>query len=798
MSAEKNVKYHIIHIIKLIIILSFCVYSTFSQNYTQTIKGTVTDKDSKFPLIGANVIITTTNPPLGSPTDEKGNFSIKNVPVGRHTLKITYLGYEEQIIPALMVGTGKEIVLNIELQEAILISKEVTVTAKREKQEAINTMASVSSKTFNIEETQRYAGGFNDLSRMTESFAGVASFTGEGNEIVIRGNSPRGLLWRVEGIEVANPNHFPRGNGSSGGGMSLITSDIITNSDFFTGAFPAEYGNALSGVFDINLRKGNAGKREYAVQVGLLGTEATAEGPVNRKAQSSYLIYYRYSTLKLLSLMGINLVENSVIPEFQDLSFKLHFPTNKAGTFSLFGIGGISSAGENAGNDTTKWIYPNDRLEEYELHKMGAIGIKHLYNFQNNNTYIKTILSSNIENNSAVSDSLNTALSRYKLYEENFLFSSYRCNTLLNHKINKKNTVRGGLIYNLLGFDMFAEIYNYNLQNYDKLFTNNGNTALLQGYIQWKYRTVAGMEFNTGLHYMQFLLNNNYSVEPRFGVRWRLNGNHALSFGSGLHSRLEAISFYYFEKNQPDGSVSFPNKNVGLAKALHNVINYETSLTKNIHLKAEAYYQYLFNVPVEDDSTSRYSTLNYRGGLNDCVLNNNGKGYNYGLEITLEKYFSQNYYFLFTSSLFDSKYKAPDGKIYNTFYNSNYIFNLVGGKEFRIGKNKNNIAGINVKILWKGGNRMIPVALDSSIAAGREILDETSIYENKTPDFIRMDIGLSFRRNQAAWAWILSMDFQNIFNRKNVFTYRYNNDTKTIEPVLALPFIPIASLRLEF
>ncbi len=783
----------------LILLFSIIIQNTsFAQNYTQTVKGKVVDKDSKAPLIGANVIIDNTQPVLGTSADINGNFRIENVPIGRQTIKVSYLGYEDLFIPEIMLGTGKEIVLNIELQESILKTGEITITAKREKDRALNTMATISARTFSIEETQRYAGGFNDLSRMTESFAGVSSFTGETNEIVIRGNSPRGLLWRVEGIKVANPNHFPRGSGSSGGGISIVTSDVISNSDFFTGAFPAEYGNAISGVFDINLRKGNPGKREYALQVGVIGVEAVAEGPISRKAQSSYLLNYRYSTLKIFDMLGIKLVDNSVVPEFQDITFNLNFPTKKAGNISVFGLGGMSSAGAKAKADKSEWKYNSDRFNEHELHKMGATGIKHFYIFPNRKTYLKTIISADINDNSATSDSLDDNYTKYSIYKENIVYSTIRSSILLNHKYSSKHSLRTGIIYNLLFFNMYADMLSYGTGDYIEIVNNNGQTGLLQSYLQWKYRITSELELNTGLHYMYFLLNDNYSLEPRAGIRWQFSGNQSFSAGIGLHSQVEAISFYYTESTGTGGNIYLPNKNLDFTKSYHNVLGYDISLSENLHLKAEAYYQYLYDVPVKNDTLSYFSIINYRGGLNNLAMNNDGKGYNYGLELTLEKFYSKNYYLLFTTSLFNSKYKGPDGKTYNTFYNGNYIFNLVGGKEFKVGRDKNNILATNIRFLWKGGNRMIPIDLEASIDAGSTVYEKTEIYKDKVPDFFRLDIGVSFKRNKPKFSWTVSADIQNVTDRKNVFTYRYNDDTKEIKPVLALGFIPVINYRLEF
>ena len=204
--------------------------------------------------------------------------------------------------------------------------KAVEITAKEEKNRAQNDLALVSARGFSVEETQRYAGSFDDPGRMAQSYAGVAAGDDGSNELVVRGNSPRGVLWKMEGMEIPNPNHFSE-QGSGGGAISMLKGGMMANSDFYTGAFPAEYGNAASGVFDINLRKGNNQKREYAAQIGLLGVEGAMEGPFKAGYEGSYLVNYRYSTLDMLRAIGIDVVGDQV-PVFQGLGVQ-HQPSNQ-------------------------------------------------------------------------------------------------------------------------------------------------------------------------------------------------------------------------------------------------------------------------------------------------------------------------------------------------------------------------------------------------------------------------------------------------------------------------------------
>jgi hypothetical protein len=276
-----------------------------NQDFKQTIRGIVVDKVTQMTLPGVNIVLQGTSPVIGTTTDMSGDFKIENIDVGHHTLYISYIGYEPRTV-SIELTTGRETVLNIKLEEQAFTLDVVTVIANERKDETINKMATVSTMKFNVEESQHYAGTMNDAARMVSSFAGIASNPSGVNDIIVRGNSPRGLLWRLEGIDIPNPNHFAE-EGSSGGGISILNGAVLDNSDFFTGAFPAEYGNAYSGIFDMALRNGNNQKREYSLQAGFVGVDCTLEGPFHKKNPASYLFNYRYSTLAMIRAIGITM-----------------------------------------------------------------------------------------------------------------------------------------------------------------------------------------------------------------------------------------------------------------------------------------------------------------------------------------------------------------------------------------------------------------------------------------------------------------------------------------------------------
>ncbi len=759
-------------------------YTTFAQLPTQTIRGRVIDQESQTPVIGANVVITSLEPIKGNSTDEKGEFRLDNVPVGRHHLKISSIGYEETSIPELLIGSGKEVVITIRLTESLVKMEELVIKALADKSKPNNDLAVVSARSFTVEETKQYAASVNDPARMALSFAGVAANDDGTNEIVIRGNSPRGLLWRIEGVEVPNPNHFGD-EGASGGGISMLSVNMLNNSDFFTGAFPAEYGNAASGVFDIKLRNGNNEKREYAFQAGMLGIDFATEGPFAKQSNASYLINYRYSTLGILNAMGIK-ITGDAITNFQDLSYKFHVPTKKAGVFSFWGLGGLSSQ------------QVDDAFEKEDFHyNMGVTGLSHIF-FFSDKTYLESILTYSKSKNLFIDEE-----ERNKYFNnETYINAALRGSFLLNHKFNARHTLRTGLIISQLGFDFF-EATTFR----DTTRTNvdtEGNSQLWQAYAQWKHRINERLTLNTGLHYMYLALNRNSSLEPRLGLQWALAPGQSLSVGFGIHSRLDPLSNYFALYQTGPDSYQQPNKNLEFSKSRHYVLGYDHSLTNDLHMRLEAYYQDLYDIPIgisennENPWYATYSSINYEGGILDFPLANNGTGRNYGLELTLEKLFTKNYYFLLTSSLFESKYTPFDGKEYNTRFNSNYVMNILAGKEFKIGKNKTNSLGINIRAILTGGNRVTPIDLEKSRELGRPVMVWDRRYAERAGNYFRVDLRISYRINKPKFSSVVSLDIQNTTNRQNVFSTEYNAQTQQITYSYQLGLIPVLNYRIEF
>lgn len=793
-----------IKFLKTLLLIILLPIGLQAQNITQTIKGKIIDKQSQETLPGVNILINGIEPVMGTSTDNAGYFKIIDVPVGRVSLSISYIGYEPIMLNNLDLTSGKELNLEIEMTEQIVAMPEVVISANKEKADALNEMATVSTRQFSVEESQRFAGARNDVSRMAQNFAGVRGANDAVNDIVIRGNSPVGLLWRLENIDIPNPNHF--GDfGSTGGPVSMLNNNVLANSDFMTGAFPAEYGNAVSGVFDLRLRKGNNEKHEFLGQIGLNGFELGAEGPFSKNGKASYLINYRYSTLGIMSAMGINFGTGTAIPYYQDIVFNLNFPTKKAGNLNLWGMGGINQIDLIASNpeDTIGNLYVDD-VDVYDRSKIAVAGINHTYLFKNASYTKFSLAASTIINQDKV-DSISVETGEpVDFYFQNYTLNKISSSFFYKKKFTAKDNLQVGIRADIFFSDIKDSIYISSNDSYETLSEYKGTTALLQPYVQWQHRFTDRLTLNTGLHFQFLTLNNSNAIEPRAGIRYDLSNADAISFAYGLHSIMAPIATYFKTVEVADNMFEQPNQDIDFIRSHHFVIGYDHIFNETIRLRVESYYQYLYDVLIDRDSSS-YSAVNagsFTSGTPD-YLTNNGTGDNFGIEFTLEKFMDKGLYFLITASIYDSKYIGSDGIKRQSAFAGNYVANIVGGKEFNLpGKKVENKSTkqlvFDTKLTAAGGQRYTPIDLEASILANETRYDWTKSFSLQFRDYFRWDVRAAFKINgkKALQEW--AIDIQNLTNRQNPYTQRFDAATGEVNTVYQLGIFPVGQYRITF
>ena len=798
----------------LIFSLLFTIHhSLFAQSITQTIRGTVIDKESNRRLEGVTVAVSKDSTILtGTVTDSTGSFRLEKIPVGRVNVIVSFVGYKKVYLPNLLVNSGKENVLNIEVESSVETMKDVVISGSR-KGESINEMAVLSARAFSVEETERYAGSRGDPARMASNFAGVSGTDDSRNDLVIRGNSPFGVLYRVDNVVIPNPNHFAVA-GATGGSVAILNDRMLTTSDFLTGAFPGEFGNAIAGVFDIRMKNGNNERHEYTASLGIMGAEVFGEGPLSKTGKSSYIFNARYATLEGLVKLGID-IGTTAIPKYEDVQFKLNFPMKNGDNLSLFGIGGYSQIDFITSNKLTpgRDIYASKDQDEYFRAGLGILGLTYTHQV-NDHEYSKVSL--------AVSSQYNTdhffrVLRHVDATSGNFVLDSmypklnyfllntkYTASFVRNNKISARSSVRYGISAEMLqpffvdsillepGIE--STVTNYTWQT--RLNNRDGFHILFQPFAQWKYSLSEKVSTVVGVHAQYFTLNHNFSIEPRFSIKYQFKPNQSIAFGTGLHSQQLPVYQYFVQ----DANGYQYNKGLDFMRSFHLVVGYDVFLKKDIRIKAEAYFQQLWSLPV-DTFASSYNMLNEGSGFDRFFpgrLTSSGLGRNMGIEITLEKFFTHNWFFMFSGSLYDSRLQGGDKKWYNSDFNGNYILNALGTKEFHWGKKRLNTIGIGGKITFGGGQRYTPYDTTLSKLHENPVVQNDQRNKLQFKPYFRFDIKLNYRCNSKRYTHEIGIDLVNVAQYKNILRIDYVNPQEPAREVYQLGFLPLFYYRLDF
>jgi len=789
---------------QILLVLSILLSQySFGQNITQTVKGSIIDKVSEKPLQGVTVVLLNQK----VQTNSNGKYVFNNVATGRISLTFSIVGYKTATVPEVLVTAGKEVIIDVALEQDVKVLTDITITSSRTKKgNANNEFAGASSRSFSQEEITRFAGGRNDPSKLVSNFAGVVSGNDSRNDIVVRGNSPSGVLWRIEGIPSPSPNHYAT-SGTTGGPISALNTNALKTSDFYTGAFPAEYGNANAAVFDIQLRTGNADKHEKTVQLNLFsGLETMFEGPLSKnKNGASYLVGYRYSFAQIGQSLGLN-IGTKAVPKYQDWVYNIQFAKGKFGKLNLFGMGGNSDI-DFLGKDTDSTdFYARQDQDAFSSNNFLMFGVKHTIDISKR-TFLRTVVSyasTKSDYEEYKYDLPLTYTHKWKTFDYKTKSSTARFSSFINTKFNAKLSLRNGVLIEtyhnenkILSRSGKPETATFEVQQ-----DYAGNSTLLQAYSQVRFKPTNDLTVVGGVHEMYYTLSKKNAIEPRLGINYQLNKTNTILFNYGMHSQMQPIPVYFFQKDLGAGIIDKSNKDLDFTKAHHFVLGYEKRFIKDWRLKAEVYYQYLFNVPVTDTS-SGFSMLNAGadfGFPEKTGLKNTGTGNNYGVELTIEKFLNNGLYILSSTSIFSSKYKGSDGIERNTSFNYGYATNLLAGKEWKIGKSKKNAFTFDIKMTSLGGKYATPVDIAASMASNTEKLDETRYNSEKLKGYFRLDTKFGFRINSSKrkLSHTFYLDLQNVTNNENIFLRRYNPQKQTIGNVNQIGFFPDILYRLQF
>lgn len=765
----------------------YTVEAEVEQVPTQTVRGKVFNLRTQQPIAGVTIQIMTTK--LGAVGKSDGSFRIEKVPVGRYDVRVSAVGFEAQV-HSIVVASGKEEILSVGLVEHIMETEELTITADRGIATTINEAALVSSTVFSLDDVERYAGSRGDPARMAQNFAGVVGASDIRNDIIIRGGSPAELLWRLDGLDIPNPNHFAT-QGATGGPISVLNNNILDNSDFFTGAFPAEYGDRTSGVFDLHMRRGNKERYEFLGQFGFNGVEAMAEGPLPG-VDGSFIISYRKSLLEIMDKIGIRF-DVSGIPKYQDATLKLDIAASGNDRLSLVGIYGNSEIFIQDSKLDSVFTGDNDMKTGTDI-AAGGLSWQHIFS---EHAYSKLLVGSVYSFFPTTIDSLttdndNNVLSATPWWKSRSTEGYHTARYSLHYSPNAQHFIDGGIEPRLRYYTLYEERMTTAPESTERYkIDTSGTTLQLLSYANWNWRINESLTSNVGVHVQHIGVSGKTSVEPRMSLSWRIHPQHSLSAGVGVYRQSQALLVYYGEQG---------NKNLDFTESIHYVAGYTFAPTDNMVLKAEVYYKNISNAPVERDSGTAFSFLNTGADFGSVgtglALESTGKGRTYGAELSFFKHFTDGYYITATASLIRQEYMGSDGVWRFGAFDNRYIANILAGYEWKLSSSFS--IEFSGKFTIAGGAPYTPIDLDKSRRYGSTYFDQTRAFSERNGVFSRLDTRVDFRKNFESVSLIVFLSVENILDKKNIQERYYHARRGTIQEEYQLGLFPVGGLKVEF
>jgi hypothetical protein len=370
----------------------------------------------------------------------------------------------------------------------------------------------------------------------------------------------------------------------------------------------------------------------------------------------------------------------------------------------------------------------------------------------------------------------------------------------VRQRITSRYFAEAGVIMTQLNYNFFLKTVNPADTTYSVVVNFNegdkGKSYITQGFLYGRQYFSPSLFGFYGFHFIHFALTSDYSLEPRLGLRWQLAQNKSLSVAYGKHSRIENLQYYLARDHQSGGNEVQINRSLGFTRSDHVVLSYEHALSRQHRLKTELYYQQLYNAPVQSDPESLYTSINEDTGFITDSLINNGKGKNFGFEVSFEKSFTNNFYYLANASFFKSTF-ATAGQAHNTAYNSNYSIHLLAGKEFEVGRQHNRI-GLNFKVTQTGGRRYVPIDLERSRQEKRQVYKWEEAFDHQLPGYFRTDFQLVYKINRPRYSFEWRLDMQNLTNHRNASWYYYDLKTESIKLKKQIGIVPLLSCRIDF
>ncbi len=758
----------------------------------QDIKGKVVNSFTEQPIQDVQIkVLLNDSLVISSFSDENGDFLFKNVALGIYDIAFVHIEFESFILPDVTLTSSRPTILNIKLIEAFKQLETFNLNPKKDRSKNNNEMVTNSVKTIYLQDMQKLAGSLDDPIRVAGMMAGVTSDAAfSENFISIRGNAPRGLKYYLEGVEIINPSHFAR-IGSSGGTFTVFSMQLLDKSDFFTGAFPAEYSNAMSGILDVNFRNGTQASRQYSITAGTLGLDIAAEGPLSSKQKATYLFNYRYSVVGMARLIGY-----PTVPTYQDLSFILNFPIEK-GKIKVFGIAGTSDRKRTAFADSTLWEADIDRYNLSLRSDMIMVGSSYEKSLSENSVLKATL----IGNAFRQIDNRNYLLNDYaEIIRSN---NEYRSMPItgavsLRHKFSRRHTNKTGISYEYATHDW--EVLRYDFENavLDTNVLGNGTSQTTKAFTQSRILITEKLALNLGLSAIHYDVNQKLSIEPRVGISYQTKGKGKLSLALGKHSQIEHFATYMYQTRDSLNQLIKPNQNLDFVKAYHIIGGFRTTIFKNHYLNIETYYQYLYDIPTQRGGT--FSMANISELQEMRRLENIGLGENYGIDFGIERYASKGLYYMINASLFESFYIDGNGDRRSTEFDQKFNVKFLAGKEYVVGKKsgKTNFLSWNTNVAYVGGRPYTPIDLMASELNEETVRNEPLAYSLREQNLLFVDVTFTYKINKPKRTVNWSLQIKNIFSNGNAIYREYDPLLKQEVTVKSSSFFPNLSYKIEF
>ena len=654
--------------------LMMTLFAISAQAQSGIIKGRVYDAINNEPIMFANLIIEGSD--VGVTSDLDGNYVITDLEPGTYNLKISYLGYKDVIKYEIEVTNSKPAVIDVAMEENAEQLEEIVVKASPfNKTEE----SPVSLRTVGVAEIQRNPGGNRDISRVIQSLPGVTTTASFRNDLLIRGGGPNENRFYLDGVEVPVINHFAT-QGASGGPNGMINVDFIREVDFFSGAFPANRGNALSSVFEFKQKDGRDDRVGFRGTVGASDLALTLEGPIGDK--TTFLVSARRSYLQFL----FGLLELPFLPSYWDFQTKVKYKPDNKNEFTFIGLGAIDRSVLNLeANETESQQYLLANLpEQYQWNYTNGL----VYKRYQDNGYWTFVVSRSMLNNES-----------YKYFNNDDsnpdnLIQNYVSQEIEN-KVRIENTIRVNDYK--INYGVNYEFAKYNNQTYQQISLPNGEIFTLNissafnmnkygffGQISRKYldeRLILSLGVRgDGNDFNSEMANPLKQFSPRFSAAYAFNEQFILNFNTGIYYQLPAYTVLGYEEEE----VLVNQDRVDYIQATHLVGGIEVNTKSNSKFTLEGFYKLYDNYPfLLQDSINIANIGGDFGAIGNSPAISNKKGRTYGIEALFQQKFYKGFYGIASYTLGVSEFEDKNGNFVPSSWDSRHIIALTAGKQFK-------------------------------------------------------------------------------------------------------------------